>query len=38
MIKLKAHQDKQGKEKDGFLEFSRHEDYYPILSGGWKPF
>ncbi len=38
MIKFKAHQDKQGKEKDGFLKFIGHEDYYPILSGGWKLF
>jgi hypothetical protein len=38
MIKLKAHQNNQGKEKDGSPKFISHEEYYPILSGGWKHF
>jgi hypothetical protein len=32
MIKLKAHQNNQGKENDGFPKFIGHEDYYPILN------
>jgi len=38
MIKLKAHKNNQGKEKDGFPKFIGHEDIYPILSGRWKHF
>jgi hypothetical protein len=37
IIKLKAHQNNQGREKDGSSKFIGHENYYPILSGGWKP-
>jgi len=36
MIKLKAHQNDKGKEKDGSSKFIGHEDYYLSLSGGWK--
>ncbi len=38
MIKLEAHQNNQGKKKDGSSKFIDHKDYYPILDGGWKPF
>ncbi len=38
MIKIKAHQDNQDKEYDGFPKFIGHEDYYPILNGVWKHF
>jgi hypothetical protein len=38
MIKLKAHQDNQGKEKNKSSKFIGHEDHYPNLDEGWKYF
>jgi hypothetical protein len=38
IIKLKAHKNNLGKEKDRSFKFIGHKDYYPNLNGGWKPF
>jgi hypothetical protein len=39
MIKLKGpHQNIQGREKDESFNSIGHEDYYPILIKGQKPF
>jgi hypothetical protein len=34
MMKLKAHQDNQEKEKNGSSKFIGHEDYYPNVNEG----
>jgi len=38
MIRIKAHQNNQDKEYDGFPKFIGDEDYYLTLNGGWKHF